>query len=107
MNITQDDKALLRTGSSRVAYTDDWSLTVEATGLAPNGDPITFRVAFSRGELAMIERAAKRTAPKPAPQPTRRQLQRRQAQARMPDGERDQLDYPHNVPGAPFQSGDY
>lgn len=27
--------------------------------------------------------------------------------AQMPDGERDQLDYPWNEPGAPFRSGDY
>lgn len=59
MNILQDNKALLRTGSSRVVHTDQWSVQVESTGLAKNGDPITFRVAFSHGEIAMIAKAAR------------------------------------------------
>ncbi len=32
---------------------------------------------------------------------------RKARKARMPDGERDQLDYAWNEPGAPFRSADY
>ena len=59
MNILKGDKVLLRTGSSRVVHTDTWSIAIESTGLAKNGDPITFRVAFSHGEIAMMAKASR------------------------------------------------
>lgn len=60
MNIRQGDTVLLRTGSSRVVHVDQWSVGVESSGLAPNGDVVTFYVAMSRGELANIVTASKR-----------------------------------------------
>ncbi len=59
MNILKGDKALLRTGSSRVVHTDTSSIAIESTGLAPNGDPIVFRVSFSHGEVAMMAKASR------------------------------------------------
>jgi hypothetical protein len=57
MNIQKDGTALLSTGSSRIVHRDQWSVIVESTGLAWNGDQVTFRVSFSMGELAMLSRA--------------------------------------------------
>lgn len=62
MNILRDDKMILRTGSSRIVHADQWSVMVESIGLAPNGDPVAFRVAFSHGEIAMIARKSREAA---------------------------------------------
>lgn len=60
------------------------------------------RDEYRARKAATGDRYASRNVTTTVEQPPRR---RRQAQ--MPEGERDQLDYPHNAPGAPFQSGDY
>jgi hypothetical protein len=45
MIIRQGDNTLVQAGLFRVVYQDDWSITVETCGLAPNGDQVSYQVA--------------------------------------------------------------
>lgn len=57
MIIRQGDTTLVQAGLFRVVYQDDWSITVETYGLAPNGDQVCYQVALTNNEIATLIRA--------------------------------------------------
>ena len=58
MIIRQGETKLVEAGLFRVIGRDDWSVTIETHGLAPNGDQVCYQVALSNNELAVLMRAA-------------------------------------------------
>jgi hypothetical protein len=58
MIIRQGETKLVEAGLFRVVGRDDWSVTIETNGLAPNGDQVCYQVALYNNELAVLMRAA-------------------------------------------------
>lgn len=57
MIIRQEDKVLIQAGTFRVAENDKYSMIIETTGLALNGDRITYQVVMSHSEVSTLMHA--------------------------------------------------